>query len=137
MRTRSFVTFILTAYFPIAPLLLYDPPLSDRHGLGHSLPEWPSLIVVRLNSLTGQGCALSVVSLAELYEGVYFSSNPTGNEQALDDFLRGASVLGIDAETCKIFGQHRGRLRAKGKMVGDFDLLIGSLTYVVSCLVVF
>ncbi len=83
-------------------------------------------IVVRLNSLTRQGCALSVVSLAELYEGVYFSSNPTGNEQALDDFLRGASVLGIDAETCKIFGQHRGRLRAKGKMVGDFDLLIGA-----------
>ena len=47
-------------------------------------------------------------------------------EQALDDFLRGASILGIDAETCKIFGQHRGRLRAKGKMVGDFDLLIGA-----------
>ena len=46
-------------------------------------------------------------------------------EQALDDFLRGASILGIDAETCKIFGQHRGRLRAKGKMVGDVDLLIG------------
>ena len=69
---------------------------------------------------------MSVVPLAELYEGVYVSSNPTGNEQALDDFLRGASVLGIDAETRKIFGQHRGRLRAKGKMVGDFDLLIGA-----------
>lgn len=94
--------------------------------MGHSLPEWHPSIVVRLNSLTEQGCALSVVSLAELYEGVYFSSNPTGNEQALDDFLRGASVLGIDAETRKIFGQHRGRLRAKGEMVGDFDLLIGA-----------
>jgi tRNA(fMet)-specific endonuclease VapC len=99
--------------------------LIDTDWVIHYLNGHPS-IVVRLNSLTGQGCALSVVSLAELYEGVYFSSNPTGNEQALDDFLRGASVLGIDAETCKIFGQHRGRLRAKGKMVGDFDLLIGA-----------
>ncbi|MBI5316153.1 MAG: type II toxin-antitoxin system VapC family toxin [Nitrospirae bacterium] len=99
--------------------------LIDTDWVIHYLNGHPS-IVVRLNSLTEQGCALSVVSLAELYEGVYFSSNPTGNEQALDDFLRGASVLGIDAETCKIFGQHRGRLRAKGKMVGDFDLLIGA-----------
>lgn len=99
--------------------------LIDTDWVIHYLNGHPS-IVVRLNSLTEQGCALSVVSLAELYEGVYVSSNPTGNEQALDDFLRGASVLGIDAETCKIFGQHRGRLRAKGKMVGDFDLLIGA-----------
>lgn len=99
--------------------------LIDTDWVIHYLNGHPS-IVIRLNSLTEQGCALSVVSLAELYEGVYYSSNPTGNEQALDDFLRGASVLGIDAETCKIFGQHRGRLRARGKMVGDFDLLIGA-----------
>ncbi len=99
--------------------------LIDTDWVIHYLNGHPS-IVSRLNSLTDQGCALSVVSLAELYEGVYFSSNPPGNEQALEDFLRGASILGIDAETCKIFGQHRGRLRAKGKMVGDFDLLIGA-----------
>lgn len=83
-------------------------------------------VVSRLNTLSDQGCAVSVVSLAELYEGVYFSSNPRGNEQALGDFLLGVTTLGIDAETCKIFGQHRGRLRAKGTVVGDFDLLIGA-----------
>lgn len=83
-------------------------------------------IVSRLKTLSDQGCAVSVVSLAELYEGVYSSSNPTGNAQALSDFLLGMTVLGIDTETCKIFGQHRGRLRAMGKVLGDFDLLIGS-----------
>ena len=35
-------------------------------------------------------------------------------------------MLGIDEEICKIFGQHPGRLRALGKMAGDFDLLIGA-----------
>lgn len=49
-----------------------------------------------------------------------------GNERALNDFLHGITVLGIDNETCKIFGRHRGRLRAAGKTTGDFDLLIGS-----------
>ena len=83
-------------------------------------------IVSRLKTLSDQGCAVSVVSLAELYEGVYSSSNPTDNAQALSDFLLGMTVLGIDTETCKIFGQHRGRLRAMGKVLGDFDLLIGS-----------
>ncbi len=71
-----------------------------------------SAIVSRMNTVSDQGCAVSVVSLAELYKGVYFSSNPTGNEQALVDFLLGVTMLGIDAETCKIFSQHRGRLRA-------------------------
>lgn len=49
-----------------------------------------------------------------------------GNERALNDFLHGITVLGIDNETCKIFGRHRGHLRAAGKTTGDFDLLIGS-----------
>ena len=83
-------------------------------------------IVRRVNSLSDQGIALSVLSLAELYEGVYFSSNPTNNEAALHDFLRGVTVLSVDEETCKMFGRQRGRLRAIGRAVGDFDLLIGS-----------
>jgi tRNA(fMet)-specific endonuclease VapC len=98
--------------------------LLDTDWAIHYLNGHPN-IVRRLNSLSDQGCAVSVISLAELYEGVYFSSNPTGNAQALNDFLRGMTVLGIDDETCKIFGQQRGRLRAQGKVVGDFDLLIG------------
>ncbi len=83
-------------------------------------------IISRLNTLSDQGCAVSVISLAELYEGVYFSSSPENNEQALTDFLRGVTILGIDTETSKIFGQQRGRLRASGKVLGDFDLLIGA-----------
>src|SRR5574337_2072596 len=83
-------------------------------------------IVKRVHGLSEQGIALSTVSLAELYEGVFFSSDPSGNESALQDFLRGVTLLGIDEDTCKIFGQHRGRLRRMGKAVGDFDLLIGA-----------
>jgi tRNA(fMet)-specific endonuclease VapC len=82
-------------------------------------------IVRRVRALSDQGIALSVVSLAELYEGVFFSSNPPGNESALHDFLRGVTLLGVDEETCKTFGRQRGLLRAGGKAVSDFDLLIG------------
>jgi tRNA(fMet)-specific endonuclease VapC len=83
-------------------------------------------IVTRLQELADDGLGLSIVSLAELYEGVLYSRDPKGNERDLNDFLRGVTIIDIDEETCRIFGKERGRLRSKKKMVGDFDLLIGS-----------
>jgi tRNA(fMet)-specific endonuclease VapC len=83
-------------------------------------------IVKELVSLKEEGLAISVISLAELYEGIYYSKDPAGNEEDLKDFLTGVTVLGIDNEICKTFGKERGRLRKKKVMVSDFDLLIAS-----------
>ena len=83
-------------------------------------------IVQRLDELKERGLALSIVSLAELYEGIYYSTDPSGNEADLNDFLRGVVVIGVDEETCKVFGRERGRLRATQRTIGDLDLLIGS-----------
>jgi tRNA(fMet)-specific endonuclease VapC len=35
------------------------------------------------------------------------------------------TVIGVDEKTARLFGKERGRLRAEGKRVADFDLLIG------------
>lgn len=83
-------------------------------------------VVSRVDALRADGLALSVVALAELYEGVYYSRDPHRSEQELRAFLSGLAVLGLDVETCQRFGRERGRLRAAGKTVGDFDLLIGA-----------
>jgi predicted nucleic acid-binding protein len=83
-------------------------------------------IVEKIKSLDRGILAASVVSLAELYEGVYYSTNPEGNEEALENFLSGISILGIEDNVCKVFGKERGRLRQSKKMIGDFDLLIAS-----------
>ena len=81
----------------------------------------------RLEELAPEGLALSIISLAELYEGVYYARNPVESETALQRFLDPElTILGIDEETCKIFGKERGRLRAAGALVGDCDLLIGA-----------
>ena len=99
--------------------------LVDTDWVIHYLNGQP-LIVSRLQELQTQGLAVSVVTLAELYEGVYYSRDPEKQERDLNDFLRGVSVEGVDEETAKTFGRERGRLRAKKKTVADFDLLIGS-----------
>src|SRR3990172_11424113 len=82
-------------------------------------------IVKRLDELKEQGLGLSTVSLAELYEGVYYSRDANKSAQILNDFLKGVTLIGINEETCQLFGKERGRLRAQGKSISDFDLLIG------------
>ena len=83
-------------------------------------------VVNRLRELRPQGLALSIASLAELYEGVHYSRDPEQSQQALDAFLEDMTVLGIDEEICKIFGRERGRLRRQGQLIGDLDLLIAA-----------
>lgn len=83
-------------------------------------------IIKKLSLLKKEGLAISVISLAELYEGIYYSTDPAGNEGALKDFLSGVLILGVDEEICKLFGESRGKLRLQGRLIGDFDLLIAS-----------
>ena len=70
--------------------------LVDTDWVIHYLNGNPN-IVGKLLELRDHGLALPVVSLAELYEGVYFSVAPERNEHALHNFLRGVTVLGAAA----------------------------------------
>jgi tRNA(fMet)-specific endonuclease VapC len=83
-------------------------------------------IVNRLHVLRPDGLALSVVALAETYEGVFYSRDPEKDERGFHDFLQGVTVLGIDEETARIFGRERGRLRRAGAIIGDMDLMIAA-----------
>ena len=83
-------------------------------------------IVERLDALKREGLGLSVVSLAELYEGILYSADPSRSETGLNDFLRVVTLVGIDTEICRSFGRERGRLRAERTLIADFDLLIGA-----------
>jgi tRNA(fMet)-specific endonuclease VapC len=80
----------------------------------------------KLEEIVPEGIALSIISLAELYEGIYRSTNPARDEESLRRFLGGITILGIDEEICKIFGRERAKLRKEGKLIGDLDLLIAS-----------
>jgi tRNA(fMet)-specific endonuclease VapC len=65
----------------------------------------------RLKELEPHGLGLSVITAAELWEGVYFSRDPKRSQVMLEEFLSGVVVLGLDEEICKRFGQLRGFLR--------------------------
>ena len=83
-------------------------------------------IVRRLDGLRPAGLGISIVTFAELYEGVAYGRNPREDGQELREFLLGFEIVEIDLEICRIFALERGRLRAAGMLIKDFDLLIGA-----------
>ena len=80
----------------------------------------------RIEALAPEGLGMSDISLAELYEGVFYSRTPEGDERRLRDFLRRIEVVDVDDEICRIFAIDRGRLRGAGAIIGDFDIMIGA-----------
>jgi len=81
---------------------------------------------LKLEELRPAGLAISVVSLAELYEGIHYSRDPARGRGVLARFLAGVTVLSLDEEICDRFGLERGKLRQQRLIVGDFDLLIAA-----------
>lgn len=83
-------------------------------------------VIQRFDELRPDGIGLSIVSLAELYEGVLGAADPQADESALLDFLADIDVLPVDPTVCRIFAEERRRLRTTGTLISDFDLLIGA-----------
>ena len=55
----------------------------------------------KLEELVPKGLALSIISLAELYEGVYYSRDSEESQKVLKDFLASdLLILGLDEEIC-------------------------------------
>ena len=84
-----------------------------------------SRVVDRVVELEPDGLAISIISVAELHEGFVGSADAAADQALLRRLLSTVQLLGLDEETCRIFGRERARLRAEGMMIGDFDLLIG------------
>ena len=84
-------------------------------------------VKTRVDQLKPQGIGISVISVAELYDGVVGATDPERSERALLDFLdQGIVTVEVDTATCRLFAQERSRLRRAGNLIPDFDLMIGA-----------
>ena len=83
-------------------------------------------VVQSLNNFLLEGVGISIISLAEIYEGMLGTISPEEYEQQLNAFLASVEVLSLDDGICRTFAVERRRLRAAGNIISDFDLLIGS-----------
>lgn len=82
--------------------------------------------VGRLEALRPEGIGISIISVAEIYEGMYGHANSCRQEQPLQRFMSMVQTLYVNEAICRIFAQERRRLRSLGALIGDFDLLIAA-----------
>jgi tRNA(fMet)-specific endonuclease VapC len=73
-----------------------------------------------------EALSISVITLAELRYGAECSAQPDANHRAIDDFVGGVLVLGVDADVARAFGAIKARLRRQGNLIEDFDLLLAA-----------
>ena len=78
------------------------------------------------SSLPRDEIAVSIITYAELYEGVVGARDSDVRRRQLDEVAARLDVLSIDSETARLFAEHRASLRRRGAPIPDLDLLIAA-----------
>jgi len=81
-------------------------------------------LIDKLNEIGLENCAISEITLAELVFGAEKSSNPEKNHKLIEQFSSQLAILPI-FDAIQMYGKEKVRLQNLGKMISDFDLLIG------------
>lgn len=80
-----------------------------------------------LDDLAADGLGVSVFSYAEVYQGAYYSRDPTVALGGLQIFLEGKEIIEPSLPVFERFAIIRGRLSPEVRRhVGDLDLLIAA-----------
>jgi len=85
-----------------------------------------SEVIALLTPKERDGLAISVVTLAELYEGIESTRDPSAARPVLDDFLKLVTVIPLSEKVAARFGVESARLRRLGQPLPDFDLVIAA-----------
>lgn len=77
-----------------------------------------------LESVGLKNCAISEITLAELVFGAEKSDYPQKNKEIINEFTDQITILPIFDAIPK-YAKEKARLQKEGKIISDFDLLIG------------
>ena len=83
-------------------------------------------VLAKLTSHSIVDIGLSALTVAELHYGVWKSSRPNQNQQALDQFLLPLTSIPFDQQDALAYGQIRATLEAQGLPIGAVDTLIAA-----------
>ncbi|WP_293741228.1 type II toxin-antitoxin system VapC family toxin [uncultured Pedobacter sp.] len=79
----------------------------------------------KIKAIGEENCFLSEVTLAELKFGVENSIHKENNRKNIEAFIAKFIILPI-FPVLNIYAKEKARLKTKGRMLDDFDLLIGA-----------
>ncbi len=79
-----------------------------------------------LARLSDEGVAVSIIVVAEVYEGAFSTTDSHRTLEGMREFLGDFAVLHITDQVVEHFARTRAMLRQQGQMIPDMDLLIAS-----------
>jgi predicted nucleic acid-binding protein len=82
--------------------------------------------VTTLDRLSGDGLAVSIVAVAELYEGAFGSPDPFAALDSFRVFLSDYAILPLTDPIATQFARLRAMLRQQGQLIPDMDLFIAA-----------
>jgi tRNA(fMet)-specific endonuclease VapC len=86
--------------------------------------------VTGLDRLRGGGIAVSRVTIAEVYEGAFRSSNPEAGLSDMRRFFSPFLTLELDDAVAARFAEQRAFLRRRGELIADLDLIVAATALV-------
>jgi predicted nucleic acid-binding protein len=82
--------------------------------------------VVPLAQWSADGLAVSIIAVAEVYEGAFSAADPAATLAIFRAFLSNYTILPLTDEIAARFAQLRAALRRQGRLIPDMDLLIAA-----------
>jgi tRNA(fMet)-specific endonuclease VapC len=83
-----------------------------------------------LDRLSDEGLAVSIIAVAEIYEGAFGTPDPQATLAGLRDFLSDFAILPLTDPIVEHFARLRAALRQQGQLIPDMDLLIAATALV-------
>lgn len=68
------------------------------------------------------------ITLCEVYKGAFLSTKKDSELPIIKEFIETLEIAELDKIACEEFGEESARLKKKGKMMGEFDLIIAAIT---------
>jgi tRNA(fMet)-specific endonuclease VapC len=100
--------------------------LLDTDTCSYAIRERPAGVRERMNAISLEEQAISVVTYAELMYGVARSSNARVNREVVAAFVRHVPALSWTADAAEHYGEIRAALEVRGAPIGAMDLMIAA-----------
>ena len=84
-------------------------------------------VVEKILFLPKEELYITIINYTELLYGIYNSNKIIQNEKKILPFLESFKILQFDKNSSKIFAQLKAKLKKRGQIIADMDLMIASI----------
>jgi predicted nucleic acid-binding protein len=84
-------------------------------------------VVKKVESFWNEEIFTTSINLCELYKGAYGHFNFEGKLKMIEEFLDNLNIISLDKESSREFALLWQKLKRRGKMINDFDVLIAAM----------